>query len=140
MTSSSRERKGAAGHLGNHEGLTLIELMVVLFILALFAALVMPNLFPQVTKAEKEQAKQQMQILALALDTYRLDLGSYPESLAELVESSSEKWNGPYLRPERVPKDPWGNDYIYESVNDSDQFELYTSTKDGKELRYGADP
>ena len=114
--------------------------MVVLFILSLFAALVMPNLFPRVKKAEIETARHQMQILAVALDTYRLDLGTYPESLAELVDSPSEKWNGPYLRPARVPKDPWGGDYAYGLVNDGENFELYTSTKDGKELRFGADP
>jgi len=130
----------AGRHLANRSGLTFIELMVVLFIISLFAALVMPNLFPRVKKAEIETARHQMQILAVALDTYRLDLGTYPETLAELVQSSSDKWNGPYLRPERVPKDPWGSDYVYELVSNGEKFELYTSTKDGKELRFGAVP
>ena len=127
-------------YLGNRSGLTFIELMVVLFILALFAALVGPNLFTKVDKAEKETARHQMQIFAVALDTYRLDLGTYPDSLEALVESTSEKWNGPYLRPARVPKDPWGNDYTYETVSEGKTFELYTTTRDGEELRFGATP
>lgn len=119
--------------------MTLIELMVVLFILGLFAALVIPNLVPQVSKAERENARQQMQLLSVALDTYRLDLGRYPESLTELVESSTDKWNGPYLRPARIPQDPWKKDFIYEPVDEGNTFELYTTTKDGEELRFGAD-
>lgn len=127
-------------YLRNRAGLTLIELMVVLFILALFSTLVVQTIGPKLKKAETETARHQMQILAVALDTYRLDVRRYPDSLQELVESSSEKWNGPYLRPERIPKDPWGEDYRYEVGEDGESFELYSTGRGEKELRYGEAP
>ena len=126
-------------YLRNRSGLTLIELMVVLFILALFGAIVVQNLAPNVNKAELGTTRQQMQILSVALDTYRLDVGQYPDSLVDLIESSSERWNGPYLRPRRIPKDAWGNDFIYEPVEGGFDFEL-SSTGNGKEeIRFGGD-
>jgi len=123
--------------LRNRAGLTLIELMVVLFILALFSTIVVQTIGPKVKKAELETARHQMQILAVSLDTFRLDVGRYPDSLEELLESSSEKWNGPYLRPARVPKDPWGNDYFYEPVENGADFEIYSSGNGEKEIRFG---
>jgi len=126
-------------HLGNRSGLTLIELMVVLFILALFAALVVPNLTGQVDKAKVDTARHQIQIFSVALDTYRLDMGSFPDSLTALTESQGEKWNGPYLRPARIPKDPWGNDYFYEPRENGTDFEIYSSGNGEKEIRFGGD-
>ena len=126
-------------HLRNQSGLTLIELMLVLFILALFATLAVQTIVPKVKTAEIETTRHQMQIFAVALDTYRLDNGRYPDSLLELVESSGEKWNGPYLRPARIPKDPWGNDYLYELVGEGSSFELYSTGQGEKEIRFGAE-
>jgi general secretion pathway protein G len=126
-------------HLRNQAGLTLIELMVVLFILALFSTLVVQTIGPKVKKAEIETARHQMQIMAVALDTYRLDIGRYPDSLLDLVESSGEKWNGPYLRPARIPRDPWGDDYQYEVVEEGSSFEIYSTGKGEKEIRFGAE-
>jgi len=126
-------------YLRNRSGLTLIELMVVLFILALFGAIVVQNLAPNVNKAELGTTRQQMQILSVALDTFRLDVGRYPDSLEELLESSSERWNGPYLRPARVPKDAWGNEFIYEPVEDGTDFELSSSGKGKEEIRFGGE-
>ena len=124
-------------YLRNRSGLTLIALMVVLFILALFGAIVVQNLTPNVNKAELGTTRQQMQILSVALDTFRLDVGRYPDSLEELIESSSERWNGPYLKPKRIPKDAWGNEFTYEPVENGDDFEL-SSTGNGKEeIRFG---
>lgn len=125
------------GYLRDRAGLTLIEMLVVLFIISLFAALVGPNLFKKKSQAQEQTAQHQMQILAVALDTYNLDVGDYPDSLEGLIESTVEKWNGPYLRPPRIPNDPWGKPYVYERLDDGKNFDLYTSTKDGKEIRYG---
>jgi general secretion pathway protein G len=78
-----------------------------------------------------------MDIIALALDSYRLDVGEYPATLDELIQSSSPRWNGPYLQKGKVPKDPWGNDFGYQVKDEGTKFDL-TSTGDGKkEIRYG---
>jgi len=126
-------------YLRGPSGLTLIELMVVLFILALFSTIVVQTIGPKVKKAELETARHQMQILAVALDTFRLDEGRYPDALEELLESSSPKWNGPYLRPARIPKDPWGNDYFYQSLETGSDFELHSTGNGEKEVRFGGE-
>jgi general secretion pathway protein G len=125
--------------LGNKSGLTLIELMVVLFILALFAALVVPNLTGQVDKAKVDTARHQIQIFAVALDTYRLDMGSYPDSLTALVESQGDKWNGPYLRPAKIPLDPWKNEYLYSPTDNGSNFDLSSTGNGQKEIRLGGE-
>ena len=122
---------------GNEEGLTFFELMVVLFILSLFAALVLPNITPQMKKAEIKTTRHQLQILAVALENYRLDVGEYPDSLEALIQSSTTKWNGPYLRPERIPRDPWGNDYVYVPLEGEETFDLYSTGKGEEEIRFG---
>jgi general secretion pathway protein G len=97
-------------------GFTLIELLVVMAILGMLAALVGPALFGNLSKGQRTTAASQISNLESALDTYRLDVGSYPDSLAGLVtnESGSPRWNGPYIRDEEVPLDPWDNPYHYE--------------------------
>jgi len=99
-----------------HTGFTLIELLVVMAILGMLAALVGPALFGNLSKGQRTTAASQISNLESALDTYRLDVGSYPESLSGLVsnDSSSPRWNGPYIRDEEVPLDPWDNPYHYE--------------------------
>jgi len=99
-----------------HTGFTLIELLVVMAILGMLAALVGPALFGNLSKGQRTTAASQISNLESALDTYRLDVGSYPESLSGLVsnDSGSPRWNGPYIRDEEVPLDPWDNPYHYE--------------------------
>jgi len=110
-------------------GFTLIEILVVMAIIGMLAVMVAPNLFRQQAGAMRDAALSQISSLETALDSYRLDMNRYPDSLAELMEneSGSASWNGPYLRRE-VPMDPWGNDYVYQS--DGRSFTL---------LSYGAD-
>ena len=126
-------------HLRSKSGLTLIELMVVLLILALFAALVVPRFTGQVDTARINTTRHQIQIMAVALDTYRLDMGEYPDSLTALTESQGEKWNGPYLRPARIPEDPWGNEYIYTVTEAGSDFDLYSSGDGQQEIRIGGE-
>jgi general secretion pathway protein G len=97
-------------------GFTLIELLVVMAILGMLAALVGPALFGNLSKGQRTTAASQISNLESALDTYRLDVGSYPDSLAGLVtnDSGSPRWNGPYIRDDEVPLDPWDNPYHYE--------------------------
>jgi general secretion pathway protein G len=102
--------------MNKRRGFTLIELLVVMAILGMLAALVGPALFGNLSKGQRTTAASQISNLESALDTYRLDVGSYPDSLRGLVEndSGSQRWNGPYLRDDEVPLDPWDNPYQYE--------------------------
>ncbi len=116
-------------------GFTLIELLVVLAIIGLLAGLVGPQVMKHLGGAKTKTAKVQIEDLAGALDMYRMDTGRYPtssEGLQALVErpSSARSWNGPYLRKNNVPLDPWMYDYHYTSPGEHGRFDLYT---------YGAD-
>lgn len=108
----------------NHAGFTLIEVMVVIIILGLLAAIVMPRLVGQTDKARYEQAKIQMRILEDALKRYKLENSRFPttgQGLQALVQKPStppvpRNWNkGGYLDKPEVPLDPWGNEFIYVS-------------------------
>ena len=113
-------------------GFTMIELLVVLAILGMLAALVGPSILGNLGRGPRASAATQIDSLAQALDTYRLDVGRYPQSLDGLVENDSGRstWNGPYLRG-GVPKDPWGNDYVYQPADND--FVLLSYGQDGVE-------
>lgn len=113
-------------------GFTLIELLIVMAILAMLAALVGPALFSNLGRGQRSAAQTQMDALATALDSYRLDIGRYPRELEGLLENDTGRdvWNGPYLeRTEVIPLDPWGNDYVYSAEGRS--FELMSLGADG---------
>tara|TARA_A100001011_G_scaffold378900_1_gene444208 strand:+ start:991 stop:1413 length:423 start_codon:yes stop_codon:yes gene_type:complete len=119
-------------------GFTLIEILVVMAIIGMLAVMVAPNIFNQQAGAQRDAALSQISSLEAALDTYRLDVGEYPDSLEGLIENDSGRaaWNGPYLRRE-VPMDPWGNEYIYESEGRS--FALVSYGPDGERGGEGDD-
>lgn len=119
-------------------GFTLIEILVVMAIIGMLAVMVAPNIFNQQAGARRDAALSQISALEAALDTYRLDVGQYPDSLEGLVENDSGRaaWNGPYLRRE-VPLDPWGNDYLYDS--DGRGFTLFSYGVDGERGGEGDD-
>ena len=114
-------------------GFTLIELLIVIVILGLLLSLVAPTMFSKVGSAQKKTAMAQMQMLSTALDTYRLDVGNYPQSLAELRAGKAPGWDGPYL-PREVPNDPWGNPYVYQLGGEEGKpYALKTYGKDGRQ-------
>ena len=119
-------------------GFTLIEILVVMAIIGMLAVMVAPNIFNQQAGAQRDAALSQISALEAALDTYRLDVGQYPDSLEGLVENDSGRaaWNGPYLRRE-VPLDPWGNEYVYDS--DGRGFTLASYGPDGERGGEGDD-
>jgi general secretion pathway protein G len=115
--------------------LTFIEMMVVLAIIGLLLALVGPQFIGQVSKAEVQAARQQIQLLETALDTFRLDAGRYPttqEGLGALRERpfGLDRWDGPYLK-KNVPGDPWGNPYVYRSPGQHGSYDLFSYGADG---------
>ena len=83
-------------------GFTLVELLVVMAIIALLAALVGPKLFPKLGKGKQSAAKAQIELIGQALDQLRLDVGRYPttqEGLSALqVNPGMDNWEGPYLK------------------------------------------
>jgi len=95
-----------------NNGFTMIELLIVMIILGLLASLVAPKFFSKLSTAERSTASAQMQMFETSLDTFRLDLGKYPEKLDDLRKSTGSRWDGPYL-PKDVPLDPWGNPFVY---------------------------
>ena len=119
-------------HLGS-QGFTLIELMVVMVIIGLLAATVVPKFFGQVDKAMQQDAQAQIELLGQALDLYRLEKHKYPASDEGLEALKS------YLK-KNVPKDPWGNDYIYESPGkDGRGYDLISLGADNAEGGEGTD-
>jgi general secretion pathway protein G len=120
-------------------GFTLIEILVVIAVISILAALVAPNVFRHVGTAKDAAAKSQMEMVGAALDAYRLDNGRYPstdqglEALwsAPTVEPRPLNWRGPYLR-KAVPMDPWNNPYMYESPSDTPRgYLLFSLGADG---------
>ena len=103
----------------SHEaGFTLIELLVVMTILVLLTSLVAPRVMGYLGSSRTKTAKVQIESLSTSLELFKLDTGRYPnarEGLNALVQRPSgvNSWNGPYLKTERVPLDPWGQPYIY---------------------------
>ncbi len=122
-------------------GFTLIELIVVIVVLGLLAGLVAPQIFGRVSEARIVSARTQLEMLAAALDSYRLDNGSYPstqQGLAALMTRPTTapipgNWKGPYLRKE-VPLDPWGRAYLYASpgARRPGGFDLSSLGRDGQ--------
>ena len=142
MSSRRRSRRG------RRAGFTLIELLVTIAIIATLAAIVAPALFGNVGEARRNSARSQIQILALALDAYRLDNDAFPtrdqglEALRTLPVSGNPpaNWKGPYLR-QLVPMDPWGRAYVYAApgIANPSSYDLYTMGKDGKPGGEGED-
>ena len=122
--------------VGNQDGFTLLELLVVMVIIGLLASFVGPRYFSQIGKSEVKSAKAQLDALEKALDQYRLDLGKYPsteQGLVALVSrpANEAKWDGPYLK-KTVPPDPWGNQYTYKFPGEHSEFDLWSFGRDGQ--------
>ena len=100
-------------------GFTLIEIMIVIVIMGLLISLVAPAMFSKVSSSQRKTTMAQMQMVSTALQTYRLDVGKFPENLEELRRSDRPGWDGPYM-PRDIPADPWGNPYVYAATGDKE--------------------
>ena len=112
------------------KGFTLAELMVVIVILGLLATLVVPSVMKRFFTAQTTKVKADITTIAGALDGYALENnGRYPESLEELVTPDENGFA--FLDQETVPRDPWGNEYMYEPPSAGSKFRVFTYGEDG---------
>ena len=127
-----------------HRGFTLLELMVVMFILVMLAGVVTVVVTNRVEEAKHAKAVADVATMESAIDQYRLQNGDYPPTLDALYTKPSgadlPNWNGPYIK-KPVPADPWDRPYLYviPGQHNPDSYDLYSLGRDGKEGGTGTD-
>ena len=136
--------KSRVEHKKRALGFTLVELLVVLAILGMLAALVGPQVLNQLGGAKSKSAAIQISDLEQALEIYKLDVGRFPNSsqgLEALVRQPSgvKGWNGPYLKKGELPMDPWGNPYEYRYPGQGGGPEITSLGADGRQGGSGED-
>jgi general secretion pathway protein G len=133
-----------AGRWMRQSGFTLIEIMVVVVILGILAALIAPNVISRIDDAQITKVKQDIRAIESALKLYRLDNFRYPstdEGLEALVTPPTDpnaRWpEGGYL--DRLPRDPWDREYVYLQPGNQGEFDLYSLGRDGQQGGDGLD-
>lgn len=131
----TRARRQAAGGDG---GFTLLEMLVVLAIMGLLAAIIAPQVLKYLGSSRSQTAKVQIQNITAALELFRLDVGRYPsqqEGLASAVTqpTTAVGWNGPYLQKQTALIDPWGQPYLYRNPGKHGEIDVYTLGSDKQE-------
>ncbi len=127
--------KKSNNRLNRAHGFTLIEILIVVFIVVLLAGIVGPRVWDQFKKSQQKTAMAQISKFEIALGLYRLDVGKFPttdQGLAALRKNPGdvEKWDGPYL-DKALPKDPWDRDYEYESPSEHGDYAIMSLGADG---------
>ena len=126
-----------AAKMKNRSGFTLIEILVVMALIALMASLVAPKLFNKLGSSKVKVAIAQVEMLEVALDAFRLDVGRYPSTdeglqVLWLDNNTLNSWDGPYL-PKPVKADPWGAAYEYKTPGGNGHpFDLFSLGADNK--------
>jgi len=125
-------------------GFTLMEMLVVLVVIGLIAAVAIPQVTRLLGSAKSRAAGVQLETLSSSLRYYELDNGEFPtveQGLRALWENPGDMpgWNGPYVRQERQLVDPWGNDFIYKTPGDDAPYSLVTLGADNAEGGSGED-
>jgi general secretion pathway protein G len=122
----------------NRRAFTLVEMLLVLVILAVLAAIVIPKFSGRSQQAKETAAKSDISAMEMALDAFEVDTGFYPQGTAGLdalvnQPNNAQNWKGPYLK-KGVPNDPWGNAYVYAypGRNNASGFDLMSPGPDGR--------
>jgi general secretion pathway protein G len=123
---------------GSSRAFTLVEMLLVLVILAVLAAIVIPKFSGRSQQAKETAAKSQISSIELALDAFEVDTGFYPQGSAGLnalvdQPAGAQNWKGPYLK-KGIPLDPWGNAYVYTypGKNNAKGYDLMSVGPDGR--------
>lgn len=127
-----------------NQGFTLLELLVVLGILSLIAAVAAPRLIKHFSKAKTDTALLQINNLSSAVEMYFLDVGRYPTQeagLSALMKAPDGEggWNGPYLKKQSGLKDPWKRPYHYRFPGEHGDFDIFSLGRDGQDGGDGED-
>ena len=148
-TNSNRRQPGSAGpdsssRHSSTRGMTLIEILVVLVLIGIVMGIVGGNFIQRGEKAKRDAAKIEIGQIGQTLDLFKLEVGRYPssqEGLQALITPPAgvSNWNGPYWKRATVPKDPWGNDYVYTFPGQHGAYDILSYGADGKEGGDGSD-
>ncbi len=138
MNKQHRNRKNISIQSNPNAGFSFMEVMIVIVLMAGIAAVAVPTFIGKLNEANINTAKIQMKSTASALELYQLDTSTYPtteqglESLRQkpVVGIVPKRWKGPYMKA-KLPKDPWGQDYVYRSTGSS--FQIISLGADGEE-------
>lgn len=125
-------------YLLKNGGFTLLELLIVMIIIGLLAALIGPKMIGRVGESRQTVAKQQIEGFSTALEMFKLDTTRYPtqeQGMEALVATPHEveNWKGPYLKKKFIPKDPWGNEYVYVYPGENGDYDIISYGADGAE-------
>lgn len=123
---------------GRRAGFTLVEMLVVLAIIGMIVGLVGPRVLHYLSESKVKTAQIQMENISSALDLYYLDVGHYPtseEGLDALVRAPAgvSAWNGPYLKSNAAPRDPWGHNFVYRAPGRNGPYDIGSLGPEGKE-------
>ncbi|HHI70482.1 MAG TPA: type II secretion system protein GspG [Rhodobacteraceae bacterium] len=125
-------------------GITILEILVVLSIIAMIAAVAGPRLISYLGRAKSETAALQIKQLGSAVQLFYIDMGRYPtdsEGLAVLMQAPAGEtaWKGPYMQTSEALKDPWGRDYQYTAPTEGGEFGIVSFGRDGVQGGSGED-
>ena len=124
---------GRASRVARH-AFTLVEMLLVITIIGIMAALVIPKMVGRSEQARETAVRADLSSIKTALDAFEVDNGYYPKSLQDLLQSPSDakNWHGPYL--DKMPLDPWTNPYLYAypGKHNSGAYDLMSVGPDGK--------
>src|ERR1700684_2789137 len=122
----------------SQQGFTLVEMLVVITIIGLIMGLIGPRVLNYLSESKVKAAKIQLQRFAGALHPFYLDAGHFPstsEGLSALMQRTPgvAAWNGPYLKGNSLPNDPWNHPYVYRAPGDRAPYEILSYGSDGQE-------
>jgi len=143
MRTRAKPRAAAVRHAPDR-GMTLIEILVVLVLIGIVTGIVAGNFIQRGEKAKHDAARIEIGQISQTLDLFKLEVGRYPtsqEGLQALITAPAgvTNWNGPYWKKDTVPKDPWGNPYVYVFPGQHGVYDIISYGADGKEGGDGAD-
>lgn len=144
MSRSLDAKESAPVRVQREAGFTLMEMLVVLVVIGLIAAVAVPQVMKLLESAKHKAARIQLETVSNSLNAYQLDVGSYPttaQGLEILWKPAGDMpdWSGPYLRREHQLIDPWGRPLIYHSPGTNRPYDLISLGADGKEGGKGDD-